>query len=287
MPKSYKYRKPKMSTVSTVPAIYGLREYVNTMNLLTKEMPKRLEKGRLLFLLSVVGVVRDEVVRLAPEIEVGNKMLPYAEYLRIGIVDGTSDEQAVAIYFENDKLVLDTDTMDGKALYFQATERSPKWVNVLMVYGPWPSHMVPVPSAELHARVISRNAREDELKALADRIYVRRGDIESDLRRAGATDVRIDKTSNAVGIVVHEDVGYNILRTEFGYNGTQQVAHWRPALRKIKEEMPRLMQNYLNYLKTGRESAFDLPKNVQDVKAQVLDKGAQFAKTLAPFAPQG
>lgn len=288
MPKKYKYRKPRTATVSTVPAIYGMRGFVDMMNTLTQDVPKRLVRGRTLFLLAMAETVRQEVVRRAPNVEMGGQMFPYAEHLRIGIVDGASDdEEAVAIYFENQSLVLDAGNMDGKALYFQPTARSPKWVNVLMVYGPWPSHMVPVPSAELHSKVISRNAREDEMKALSDRIYVQRGQIESDLRRAGATKVTIDKTSNAVGIVVREDVGYNILRSEFGYSGSEKVAHWRPALKGIKDAMPDLMGRYLKYLKTGRESVFDLPKNAQDVRAEMLNKGAKFAQALAPFAPKG
>jgi len=147
--------------------------------------------------------------------------------------------------------------------------------------------MVPLPVERIHARIISRNARESELKALSDRIYVNRGDIESDLRRAGATAVKIDKTQNAVGVVVHEDVGYNILRSEFGYDGENQKAHWRPALREIKDAMPDLMRRYLKYLQTGRESAFSLPNNIDNVTATKMKQGSTFAQALAPFAPRG
>lgn len=287
MAKRYRYRKPKMATMSTEPAIYGLHEFVETMNTLTQKVPQRMVRGRMLFLIAMADFVRRSVRRRAPEIKVGSSDFPYAEYLRIGIVDGAPDDQSVAIYFDDQQLKLEETSMDGKALYFQPTPESPKWVNVLMVYGPWPAHMVPVPSERLKARVIARNAREDELKALSDRIYVNRGKIESDLRRAGARDVKIDKTPYAVGIVVHEDVGYNILRSEFGYDGSKRVAHWRPALREIKSAMPDLMRRYLKYLQTGRESAFDLPNDARDVTAAMLNKGAQFANTLAPFAPTG
>ena len=274
--------------MSTVPAIYGLHDWVDMMNTMVNDVPKRLDRGRMLFLLSMADFVRKEVERRAPEVKMGEKSFPYAEHLRIGIVDGaSSDEESVAIYFDNQKAVLGVDNMDGMALYFQPTRQSPKVVDVLMMYGPWPSHMVPVPSEKLYARVISRIAREDELKALSDRIYVRRGDIERDLRKAGAQDVSIEKTQNAVGIVVHEDVGYNILRAEFGYDGEQQVAHWRPALKAMKGAMPDLMKRYLNYLKTGSESAFDLPNNEMSVSVVDADKGKNFAKTLAPFAPTG
>lgn len=288
MAKRYRYRKPKMSTMSSVPAIYGLHSYVDMMNTLVRDVPKRIDRGRMLFLLSMSDFVRRAVERRAPDIRLGQKTVSYAEHLRIGIVDGApSDHDSVVIYFDNQTLLLDADNMDGKALYFQATQESPKWVNVLMIYGPWPAHLVPVASSKIKARVISRNAREDELKALSDRIYAHRGEIESALRRAGAGDVSIEKTPSAVGVVVHEDVGYNILRTEFGYDGESQVAHWRPALREIKDAMPDLMRRYLIYLQTGRESAFDLPNNVANVTATQLNKSDAFARTLAPFAPRG
>lgn len=277
-----------MATQSTVPAIYGMHEFVDTMNTLTQDVPKRIKRGRMLFLLSMASFVRKTVQSSAPDVKMGDKNFPYAEYLRIGLVQGAeSDMDSVAIFFDNKKVVLEEGTMDGKALYFQPTRMSPKWVNVLMVYGPWPAHMVPVPSERLQARVISRNAREDEIKALSDRIYVNRGSIESDLRKAGAPVVSIDKTPNAIGIVVHEDVGYNILRTEFGYDGDKQVSHWRPALKKMKSVMPDLMKRYLKYLQTGRESVFDLPNDVENVTAKELNEGAQFAQALAPFSPTG
>jgi len=288
LPKRYRYKKPKMAVESTVPGIYGMHEFVDTMNTLTRKVPKRIERGRILFLLSMASFVRNVVARRAPDIKMGSKQFPYAEHLRIGLLSGTEgDMDAVAIFFDNKTVVLEKGDMDGKALYFQATDQSPKWVNTLMLYGPWPAHMVPVPVERIHARVISRNAREDELKALSDRIYVNRGQIESDLRRSGVSGVSIDKTPGAVGVVVHEDVGYNILRSEFGYDGEQSVAHWRPALREIKSAMPDLMKRYLKYMITGRESVFDLPNNVESVTATELNKGARFAETLAPFSPKG
>jgi len=287
MVKRYKYKKPRTATVSTVPAIYKMREMVEEMNMLANEMPKRVARGRELFLLAAANTVRKSVLQKAPDIEIGGVEFDYATEMRIVIVDGSDDEDAVAIYFKGQENTLNEATMNGRALYFQAKQGSPEWVETLMVYGPWPSHMVPIPSAELKAKVISRTARKDELEALADRLYLNRGDIERDFRLAGAPNVTIDKTANAVGLVVNEDVGYNILRVEFGYDGLQQVAHWRPALAQLKDEMPNLMQMYLNYLQTGRESAFKLPKNVGNVNTVVVKKGAAFAKALAPFAPKG
>jgi len=140
MPRSYRYRKPKMSTESTVPAIYGLRNYVDMMNTLTRKVPQRIDRGRILFLLSMADFVKRVVERNAPTIRLGEKDFDYAQKLRIGLVSGaSSDMDSVAIYFDGSEIELDEGSMDGKALYFQPTERSPDWVNVLMIYGPWPA----------------------------------------------------------------------------------------------------------------------------------------------------
>lgn len=288
MAKKIRFKKPRISTNSPVLGMFGLRSYVKTFNLMAKDMPKRMQRGRQLFLLSVGGMVRDSVQRLAPEIDMGDEGFEYKEHLKVALVSGEVDGMdAVAIFFDNAKVKLSSENMDQKVLYFQATERSPEWVNVLMVYGPWPATMVPVPFDNMDAKVVSRNAREDEIKALAGRLYVKRGDIETDLRRAGATKVTIDKTPHGAGIVVHEDVGYNVLRAEFGFDGESQKAHWRPALKEVKGKVPDLMKRYLMYLKTGRESFFELPSDIVRATVSELNKGAKFASELAPFAPKG
>lgn len=268
--------------------MYGLRDYVKTFNLMAKDIPRRMQRGRQLFLLSIAGMVRDSVKSMAPEIKMGEHGYDYKEHLKIALVGGDVDGMdAVAIFFDNEQVVLSQDNMDGKVLYFRPTEKSPKWVNTLMVYGPWPSTMVPVPVDKGDAKVVSRKAREDEIKALSDRLYVNRGKIETDLRRAGANSVTIDKTSHGIGVVVHEDVGYNVLRAEFGLDGESQKAHWRPALRDIEGKVPDLMKRYLLYLKTGRESFFEIPSDIETKTVSDMNKGANFAEELAPFSPKG
>jgi len=288
MAKRYRYEQPSRAKGSPVLSMSAMRDYVATMNLLVHKFPQRMEKGRELFLLAMAEQVRSEVQRFAPEIKFGESEIPYAQDLRIAIVDGAdNDMESVAIYFEGKEVALTAETADGKALFFRPKQGSPKWVDVLMMYGPWPSYMVPVDVKEGDAVVVSRNARPDELNRLADRIYVRRGGIESALRKAGAAKVTIDKTDKAVGIVVNEDVGYNILKVEFGYDDSKSVAHWRPALKSIKEKVPGLMNRYIKYLITGKETVFALPGDVGKIGQMKLSKSDKFMKTLAPFAPSG
>lgn len=282
MPKKYRYHKPRLSTMSSVPAIYGMRSWVDMMNLMVFDMPKRVDRGRELFLLEVARIMVETIQRHAPEIKINGEMKDYSKNLAIGIVDGDDDMDAVAIWVEGSTLKIDEKNIKGKALYFQATRKSPKWVNVLMVYGPWPSTMVPVPTKDLEAKVISRNAREDELRRLANRINMNKGKIESDFASAGMPNVSIGETSNAIGVVIEEDIGYNILRSEFGYD-RKQVSHWRPAFRAVKKMMPILMKKYLAYLKTGNESVFDLTGKIGSIKLNELDKSRKFVRTLAPF----
>ena len=160
-------------------------------------------------------------------------------------------------------------------------------MEVLATYGPWPAFMVPVKVSKGDAVIISRKARQDEVEAFAERIYSRRGQIERKLRGAGAEDPQIESTENAVGVVVLEDVGYNVLRKEFGFDGEQQESHWRPALNVLKDEAPLVMKQMMGYLLTGHESVFQLSGDYAEISKSQFKQGVWFQNELAPFVPTG
>ena len=283
MAKTYRYHPPKISTNSPVPAIFGLRDYVDMMNLVVNDMPGRTERGRQLFLLALAKIVRENIQRGAPEIQSGDKQVDYARDLRIAIVDGAGDGEAVAIYFESKKNEITKETIDENVLFFKPLMGSPKFVGVLERFGPWPAKMVPFTVGKHQAVIISRRARTDEINSLADRIYDARSEIQAAFRATGMANVDIKESNAAIGVEAVEDIGFNILRKEFGYDGEQQASHWRPALKKIEEDKILLMKKYLEYLKTGRESIFDLPKEVKNITTDKLREGARFMSVLAPF----
>ena len=253
------------------------------MNEIENVWPKRLDRARTLFLLDVGFYMLKQVRERAPEVEMGGEMESYAEKLRIGLVEEGENEDVIAIYMEGEASEVTADISPTTVLYFKPSGRSPSWVEALVLWGPWPADMVPVSVSSKDTKVISRKGRPDEINHLSDRIYMNRHMIEYDLSSRGAHGVKIGKTGNGIGVVAHEDLGYNVLRREFGLDGEDQVAHWRPAFKATKAYAKKSMAKVIKYVKTGNESAFNLPSNVDKINQGVVDKGKGFSKEIAPF----
>ena len=241
----------------------------------------------MLFLLAMANLVRKEIRKRAPKVQVGDEDMDYAKDLRIAIMSGMENADSVAIYFEHAEAELTEDRMGNTALFVRANSSSPEWVKVLVRFGPWPASMLPVQVKAHEGKIISRKARPDELKALSTRLYARRQEIERLLASTGADNPKVEQSSVAVGVVIREDVGYNVLRKEFGFDGDKQEAHWRPALKVLRDAIPFLIRRFNKYLMTGREHVFELPDEIFSLAAGRLQESEPFQKELAPFAPTG
>ncbi len=291
--KTLRYRPPRLSTESPVPAIFMTRKHIKMYNEMVSDALDRADWGMMLFLLEVANIVRSKVQQLAPDLLVGKEKVSYADDLRIALLHVEKSNVAVAIYLDSRSFKVSEKDVDKLALFFQPKHGSPEWVDVLRHYGPWPSDMLPFYVPEGKARIISRRAREDEIGALKRRILKQRKAIQKALRATKAPSYEIQEdgynatSGNAVGIVAREDMGYNVLRAEFGYDGESQNAHWRPALRALDDEIPGLMRKYIEYVETGRESSFNIPSEVLEMTSAEYRKGDAFARALAPYAPTG
>lgn len=274
----FKRKKPKTSHISFTPAIYLTNKTAKVMTDIRNNWPKRVEEGRKIFLVQLSDYVRNEIVKKAPEINGQN----YARDLKIGFVSGVDDNDVVAIYFDDVSRKFKVDEKKNVVLMIGAHNKSPKYVYVLEDYGPWPSHILPIRLEEGDAKIVARNVRNDEMRSLESRIFSNKIEIENKLRAAGAKEVKIVVSKNAEGIEVHDDVGYTVLRKEFGFDG-QQEPHWRPALKKIKTIVKKLLDNYLYYIMTGRVA--EIP-DVDDISKNVLKKGEWFQNKLTPFLPK-
>lgn len=282
MAKRYRYKKPKLSTSSPMPRIFGQRSFIESLNLLSREVPERAETGRYLFLQYIAERFRDTLEENAPDIKIGSTAYSYAKDLRIALVTGDPKMEIVAVYLESDD-VPEVVPDGGVALYFVPKQGSPPWVNTLMVYGPWPAYMVPVSPTRGDATIISRRARPDELKALEDRIKKNKNKIKADFRTADVPNPNFNTNTNMSGVVVKEDIGYNVLRKEFGLDGQRGEPHWRPAFKSLKHEIPGAMKLYLKFLQTGRIGIWGLTGKAGEIKPAELKQTAKFVKILAPF----
>ncbi len=285
--KRVKYKRPKLATMSTEPAFYNLPETVEHYNNVVAKLPERVERGRYLFLLMMAGFLRDRIKLHAPDVYINGESKKYAEDLRIALIQGTDDDMdAVAIYFENQTSVLTEDQVGRTALYVRAHPMSPGWVSVLTRWGPWPAELLPVKLTSRDAKVISRNARPDEIKALTARLSGKRKEILQMLIKAGADNPKMEKSMGSVGTEVRQDIAHAVLRREFGVDGEVPKAHWRPAFRELVAAMPDAVARFNKYILTGRESAFLLPDVDDSISINQLRGGVPFMDELAPFVPK-
>jgi hypothetical protein len=285
--KKQTYRRPKLATMSPTPCCYNTQETVERYNTTISKLVDRVDRGRSMFLLMMAGFLRDRIKLHAPDVYINGEERKYAEDLRIALVQGTAqDEDAFAIYFEHERSVLTEDQVGRTALFVRAHPQSPGWVDVLTRWGPWPAELMPVKLAPQHARVISRTARPDEIKALTARLTGKRQQILAELLKAGADNPRMERGLGAAGTEVTQDIAHAVLRREFGMDGDVPRAHWRPAFREVMAAVPDAMRRFNRYLVTGRESAFSLPDVDDQISMGALTEGAPFVKELAPFVPK-
>jgi hypothetical protein len=281
MSKQFKYQQPKMGQ-GIVPAIFLTKESVRLANELDKEIPKRIERGMQLFLLASAKILREAVAAKAPTIpSVGY----YAEDLEVVLVEGVPSEEAVALLYKNKPRKLNIE-LDGRktALLFIPRERSPKWVRVLGRYQPWPSYMVPTMPTSADAQVIARQITAREDQDLRDKIMNNRRRIEFELSDAGLRQSKIKTTttpSDSVDVV--DDIGYAVLRAEFGYGGPA-TPHWRPAMSLLAGQYRELKEAYVKFVLTGNENVFDLPSYKTVASGEVARYDDAVQDKLAPYA---
>lgn len=282
-----RYERPRLSTMSPTPTSYNLASTVALYNDVVAHLPERVERGRGLFLRMMAGFLRRRLQQRAPDVTLHGKERDYAEDLRIAVVSGAPDDMDVlAIYLDSTTAVLSEGEAGRTALYVLPHRQSPGWVTVLTKWGPWPAELLPVRVETKHAKVISRSARPDELRELTARLGRRRAEILRELQDAGADNPRLERTAYGVGTVVRQDIAHAILRREFGMDGAQPAAHWRPALRETVAAVPDAMARFNRYVVTGREDAFLLPEVDDQITISQLHDGDPFAREIAPFVPQ-
>lgn len=280
------YRRPPLSTKSPVPVFFNTRSTVGVMNNVVAKLPERVERGRLLLLLHMAGFLRDRIIALAPDVVIGGEEQDYAKDLRISLIPSGRDEDSVAIYFANERVVLNESTQARMVLYVRPLAGAPEWVSTLERYGPWPATLLPVQIPPGVARVVSRVGRADEVAALTRRIQQNARTILVALDVAGATGAEIPSGGKAVGLEVSPDVAHAVLRAEMGLDGQAPRPHWRPAFRALMSALPDAMRRFNKYVVTGQASVFNLPEVEGKGSMEQLRDGAGFVRELAPFVPK-
>ncbi len=275
----FRRNKPRTAAkVAIAPAIYWTMKGARVADEITKKWPKRVKRGRQLFLFHVCDVMRRTVQRLAPEINGDN----WAQDLEIVMVKGGVDgysEVAAVIHPGQSRDVGSGHDDDKEILYISPTSSSPPYVRTLRSYGPWPARLLPVSLSSRQARVVSRTVSASEVNKFESRIMAKRSKIEGDLKRNGLDDVDLTQRDKGEGTEALSDLAFQILRFEFGVN-EKLVQHWGPAMKAVNSSMKDLAKRYVRYIETGKESVFTVPRH-GTISASELGEADAFAKKIS------
>jgi hypothetical protein len=278
MAKRYRYKPPIITGKSSVtPAVFATKEMIAEMNKFVFDMPRRVERGRELFLLNAAKIMLEEVRAKAPRDVPGAK--DYVKHLEVALISGLPKEQAVALFYKGGERGLDvsSDEAASTVLLFAPKEGAQRWVRVLGRYQPWPPYMVPTMPGRRDAQVIARRVTREEVQRLEERIRRNRRRIESELRNSGlrGASIRVDQRSGS-SVEVVDDVSYAVLRSEYGYGGPA-TPHWRPAMKETRKKLAILAGRFIDFLETGKENVFQIPEFVELKASEVseLDKSLQ------------
>lgn len=277
MPRRYrsaKYRKPPLSTYSSIPVIWMTPETVNLWNQWI-QAPDRLERGMELVTMEACKIVHEEIVAKAPDLADAL----YPKRLKVSLLDG-SEGFIVVIWFEDTQRDSDGATESDTAYLIELRDDSPRYAQVLAKWGPWPADMFPMSLDEREATVIARRATSIELNKLRDRVVQNARKIEMELRNAGAKGVEVPSTKSAKQRVV-DDIGFSVLRAEYGIN-TRPQPHWRPAIRSLSGRVKDLGTKLEAYLLDGKENRFELPNLDSGLSTAGYRQGIWFQEKIAP-----
>lgn len=254
-----KFKRVKPATTATMgfaPVFYWTMDGARKANEFMK-VSDREERGRELVALEAAQILRDAIQRNAPNIDGKD----YAKDLEIVLVkDGEGKcTEGAAVVHPAETRSLDSEDHDT-ALYISPKSNSPEYVSVLKKYGPWPAALLPVKLGRNEARVIARRVTQSEIQKLTRRIMSKRGKIETDLARAGLSDVDLTQANQGLDTLVHRDLGFEVLRYEFGIQ-QKQIKHWQPGLKDVQKRMGELARKFGEYVSTGREGVFSPPSH--------------------------
>jgi len=170
----------------------------------------------------------------------------YRKSLRIVHLGGsTRDVQQYAVYSTLPRRTV-RESHTEVILYVRAKSRMkrvPPAVLILEKYSPWTLSLLPfVPEGRL-AEVVSRRVRPAEVRAVEDRLKSDGRKWKRELDRAGyrEDDKRKEKLRRSIRTV--PDLAFEALRLEFGLNGGKTNPHWRPSIRELTMELPKIWQS--------------------------------------------
>lgn len=287
-----KYKGPRPPTGRAgdlMPSVYFDRKAARLFTDMTEEWGERGAQGCAYLVLETAGLLRKAVQAKAPVLKFAGGPhgddVDYAQELTIEVV-GSGDDPTVALVYRNKKRVLNEQLTVDKgaytALYIipRRSEKVPQWVRVMKRYNPWPAQLLPDKPPKGTARVVARKITKKENQDLTEILFNQRFKIDQELRTGGLHHKTLQFSSTAAqGLEVLDDVGYSILRAEFGWGGPATPA-WRPAVMNLQASLGSLGRKLRHYILTGDKNVFDVPQAGTMTQAELKGLAAEFQEKI-------
>lgn len=268
--KNVKITPNKHSSMSMCPAILNTGQVKQQFRKM-KQMQNRLERGMELALLNVACIIRDYLKGINIDL---TDEFTYNEDLKVAIIPG----MGAFLYAESSQgKNKNIDPRDGVIIVPNAS--SPKYVQVLAKYNPWPENFLPVKVGEKDAEIIRRRYTSEEMETIRKAIIKNSRVIENGLIYAGFRGIKVGK-ENVESVNAYNDLEYIILRKEFGIQEKARP-HWRPAIRRGLNAVKKIQKNFMRYLETGDEHLFDVDEIEPDISANELKQKNLLQEKLA------
>lgn len=117
--------------------------------------------------------------------------------------------------------------------------RTPPEVKLLLQYQPWTADTLPLPPPTKFVEVIKRRVSEREVELVRKNVESKRREWTAAFTKAG---VRLPQGPVADSKAV-PDIAYTAIRLEYGLGGSRAVAHWRPALASVRQQVTKIFSD--------------------------------------------
>lgn len=118
---------------------------------------------------------------------------------------------------------------------------------------PWTMETLPYEPGRKEAKLISRRVSKREAKVIEQRRNASASMIDSELRKLGKKPHRAHPVLLERRVI--RDLAFEILRREYGLGDAAHVSHWRPALRRAKQTLPKqVLKGYIRWLAVPSET---------------------------------
>ena len=236
----------KRSGVSFTPNVELTSSSRKDVNKFVELYEERLKRGKELCLLKSGMILKRLIIENAKGID----GIDYNE-LKVVLIGG--EPPSVALVFESANENLSDNISSGaeaRSIYYVRPKAgAPEWVQSIAEASPWVSSLMPIKPKASEANLIRREVTASERDRVASQNREALSRLKGKLGGKGE--------ANLKRVLVNNDLGFKILRIEFGY-GEKQVSHWRPALQDAMMEIKRLGSKLGDFLVNGNERVFDI-----------------------------